>query len=99
MFLVTEEVQEALQWLQSRIQPWALVCKKWALTCEVRQCKLKKSITASDKIDNYIEQYKAIKQPLGYTLVNIYFFFEYLYMLEIYRVIRNNCPRNIHISK
>lgn len=72
MLLVTKEVQEALQWLQSRIQPWNIVVVKWAFTCQVRHNTLK-SATASDQIANYFEQYKVLKQSLGYILVSDFF--------------------------
>ena len=65
-------MQEALQWLQNRIQSWNIVVVKWTLTCQVKHNTLKSAI-ASDQIANYFEQYKVLKQPLGYMLTSSFF--------------------------
>lgn len=69
MLLATDEVQEALEWLHNRIEPWIFVSNKWALTCQIRHATLK-SNTASENVADYFDEYKVLKQPLGYALVS-----------------------------
>lgn len=61
-----EEQLENVSWLQHCIEPWTDVVDKWKETFEHRKSLLNDINT----IQPYFDQFPALKQPLGYTLVN-----------------------------
>ncbi|CAH1155017.1 unnamed protein product [Phaedon cochleariae] len=64
-----QEQEELIQWLQNCIEPWTDVIAKWEMTFESRQAILKSDIDAQA----YFDKFLALKQPLGYTLIELDF--------------------------
>ncbi|KAF9408398.1 hypothetical protein HW555_011901 [Spodoptera exigua] len=67
-----ENVEDDLQWLRNSSEPWSLVEIKWKNTFKYRVTLLHKNHN-DQTLESYINEYPALRKPLGYTLLNIDF--------------------------
>lgn len=62
------DIQDSLQWLRHSSEPWQIAENKWQLTTSAR---LSRMLSADGPtIQEYFEDYKCLKKPLGYCLVS-----------------------------
>ncbi|XP_077266636.1 uncharacterized protein LOC143899832 isoform X1 [Temnothorax americanus] len=78
-------VANDLAWLSIRLEPWTTVQEKWQATSKYRLAILQKQETNNsrkrknsdqpppDKVSDYIEKYRALRSPDGYTLLELDF--------------------------
>lgn len=64
---IAEEQEQQLQlnWLKYSKEPWSKVVDYWKTTFPLRQLNGK----SSGKVNDIVDTFPVLKQPLGYTLV------------------------------
>lgn len=69
--ITSTNIEEDITWLKHSSDPWYIVEEKWKRTCEHRIRNLHAGETGPT-IEKYVEDFPALKTPLGYCLVSVY---------------------------
>lgn len=65
-----EERLQEISWLKNNCQPWPAVVESWSATSKLRLEIYKRDETS---IHAYYQMYPALRMPLGYTLVKLFY--------------------------